>query len=147
MYNCFEIDSTSFATVLEYCNGTDLESYLSICGVLNEREAKCIIMQLFSALKYLSELKNPVIHYDVKPSNILIDRGEIKLSDFGLSKLVVVNEDEFKVNEILLTSQGAGTYYYLPPESLNRTAGNLISGKIDVWSAACVFFEMYFWLS
>jgi tousled-like kinase len=66
-----------------------------------------------SALKYLNELKNPVIHYDLKPANILLQSnniGEIKLTDFGLSKTMVNCNDGDE--SIELTSQGAGTYWY-----------------------------------
>ncbi|CAH3176867.1 unnamed protein product, partial [Porites lobata] len=69
-----------------------------------------------SALKYLNEIKPPVIHYDVKPGNILmVGTGalseEVKITDFGLSKVMDCNDDSME-----LTSQGAGTYWYLPPE-------------------------------
>ena len=67
---------------------------------------------MVSALKYLSELKNPVIHYNLKPANILLQSGSvgsIKLTDFGLSKMVENAEDGDE--SIELTSQGAGTYW------------------------------------
>ena len=46
-----------------------------------------------------------MIHYDIKPQNILFKDGRIKITDFGLSK--IVNEE---VSKIALTSQGVGTY-------------------------------------
>lgn len=52
LYDVFEIDSSSFCTVLEYCDGGDLDSYLKQNKMLSEREAKCIIAQIFSGLKY-----------------------------------------------------------------------------------------------
>lgn len=36
-----------------------------------EREARSIVMQVVSALKYLNEIKPPVIHYDLKPGKVL----------------------------------------------------------------------------
>lgn len=68
--------------------------------------------QLFSALAYLSSLKGRVIHYDLKPSNIMFHEGVIKMLDFGLSK--VINGEDTRID---LTSQGVGTYWYLPPET------------------------------
>jgi serine/threonine protein kinase len=44
--------------------------------------------QLFSALEYLSKLKERIIHYDLKPSNIMFDNGVVKILDFGLSKIM-----------------------------------------------------------
>jgi len=65
------------------------------------------------ALKYLNLNNNKlkVIHFDLKPSNILFHKGEIKISDFGLCK--IIENDDTKME---LTSQGVGTYWYLPPE-------------------------------
>lgn len=84
-----------------------------------------IISQIFSGLFYLNELKRPIIHYDLKPANILFHNGEIKITDFGLSKIMEENQDAIE-----LTSQGAGTYWYLPPECFIN--GNpQISSKVN----------------
>jgi serine/threonine protein kinase len=48
-----------------------------------------------SALRYLSEQKQKIIHYDLKPANILMVRpGEIKITDFGLSKIMQEDADD-----------------------------------------------------
>ncbi|CAH3186504.1 unnamed protein product, partial [Porites lobata] len=116
LYDVFEIGQHSFCTVLEYCNGNDLDFLLKQHKTVPEREAKSIVMQTVSALKYLNEIKPPVIHYDLKPGNILMVgtgalSGEVKITDFGLSKVMDCNDDN-----MAHTSQGAGTYWYLPPE-------------------------------
>ena len=56
-----------FCTVLGYCEGNDLDFYLKQNKFLAEKEARSIIVQTVSALKYLNEIKPPVIHYDLKP--------------------------------------------------------------------------------
>lgn len=66
--------------------------------------------QLFSAVDYLSKLKEPIIHYDLKPSNIIFHEGIVKILDFGLSKIMSGDDSRME-----LTSQGVGTYWYLPP--------------------------------
>lgn len=53
-----------------------------------EKYAKNIIRQLFDALSYLTSLDPLVIHYDLKPSNIIHHYGIIKILDFGLCKLM-----------------------------------------------------------
>ena len=91
LYDVFEIDANSFCTVLEYCDGHDLDFYLKQVRnneinssrhhtlimylfpqhkTITEREARSIVMQVSSALKYLNEIKPPVIHYDLKPGNL-----------------------------------------------------------------------------
>ncbi|XP_044753483.1 serine/threonine-protein kinase tousled-like 2 isoform X5 [Coccinella septempunctata] len=145
LYDVFEIDANSFCTVLEYCDGHDLDFYLKQHKTIAEREARSIIMQVVSALKYLNEIKPPVIHYDLKPGNILLTEGnvcgEIKITDFGLSK--VMDEENYNPDHGMdLTSQGAGTYWYLPPECF--VVGKnppKISSKVDVWSVGVIFYQ------
>jgi len=72
LYDVFEIDANSFCTVLEYCDGHDLDFYLKQHKTITEREARSIVMQVSSALKYLNEIKPPVIHYDLKPGKTSI---------------------------------------------------------------------------
>ncbi|XP_074659089.1 serine/threonine-protein kinase tousled-like 1 [Tubulanus polymorphus] len=141
----FEIDNNCFCTVLEYCNGNDLDFYLKQNKIIPEREARSIMVQTINALKYLNEIKPPVIHYDLKPGNILLGSGnasgEIKITDFGLSK--IMEEDKYNPDSGMdLTSQGAGTYWYLPPECFHiGKSPPKISSKVDVWSVGVIFYQ------
>ncbi|GFO41991.1 serine/threonine-protein kinase tousled-like 2 [Plakobranchus ocellatus] len=145
LFDVFEIDNNSFCTVLEYQKGNDLDFYLKQNKSIPEKEARSIISQTVSALRYLNEIKPPVIHYDLKPGNILLGSGsvsgEIKITDFGLSK--VMDENNFQPEVGMdLTSQGAGTYWYLPPECfvVGKTPPK-ISSKVDVWSVGVIFYQ------
>lgn len=140
LFDCISIDDHSFATVLEYCEGPDLSSYLKQHKILSEKEAKILIRQILCGLKYLNDHKTKIIHYDLKPQNVMFHKGEIKVTDFGLCK--VVDPD---VSRIELTSQGVGTYWYLPPECfLMDDQPPLINSKVDVWSVGVMFYEMLF---
>lgn len=143
LYDVFEIDSNSFVTVLEYCEGSDLDFLLKQNKTIPEKETRAIMMQVVSALKYLNERKPPVIHYDLKPGNILLGSGvmswEVKLTDFGLSKIL---PEDTESDSIDLTSQGAGTYWYLPPECfVVGKSPPKISSKVDVWSVGIIFYQ------
>ena len=46
---------------------------------ISEREARSIVMQVSSALKYLNEIKPPIIHYDLKPGNFPINHANYTL--------------------------------------------------------------------
>lgn len=63
----------SFCTVLEYCDGSDLEFYLKQNKVITEKETRSIVVQMVSALKYLNEVKPPIIHYDLKPGTTIVN--------------------------------------------------------------------------
>ncbi|EPS68097.1 hypothetical protein M569_06674 [Genlisea aurea] len=142
LWDIFEIDSNTFCTVLEYCSGKDLDAVLKATPILPEREARIIIYQIFQGLVYLNKRTQKIIHYDLKPGNVLFDDfGVAKVTDFGLSKIV---EDDVGSQGMELTSQGAGTYWYLPPECFELNKVPLISSKVDVWSAGILMYQMIF---
>ncbi|KAK6926589.1 Protein kinase domain [Dillenia turbinata] len=142
LWDTFEIDHNTFCTVLEYCSGKDLDAVLKATPILPEKEARIIIVQIFQGLVYLNKRTQKIIHYDLKPGNVLFDElGVAKVTDFGLSKIV---EDDVGSQGMELTSQGAGTYWYLPPECFELSKIPLISSKVDVWSAGVLFYQMLF---
>ena len=143
LIDVFEINENSFCTVLEYCRGTDLDAQLKTRKVLSEREARSIISQVFAGLAHLAEQKEPIIHYDLKPANILFHNGQVRITDFGLSK--IMDESACNSEGMELTSQGAGTMWYLPPECFeNGKDPPRISSKVDVWSAGVILYQMLF---
>ncbi|XP_069080608.1 receptor-interacting serine/threonine-protein kinase 3-like isoform X2 [Pleurodeles waltl] len=85
-----------------------------------------ILNQVAAAMYYLHDLKPPLLHLDLKPSNVLLDDYFIvKLTDFGLSKL--------KISTASSNVGGfAGTYPYMPPEAF--TGGNCRKETFDVYS-------------
>ncbi|XP_057956270.1 serine/threonine-protein kinase TOUSLED isoform X3 [Malania oleifera] len=142
LWDIFEIDQNTFCTILEYCSGKDLDAVLKTTPVLPEKEARIIIVQIFQGLVYLNKRTQKIIHYDLKPGNVLFDElGVAKVTDFGLSKIV---EDDVGSQGMELTSQGAGTYWYLPPECFELSKTPLISSRVDVWSAGILFYQMLF---
>ncbi|CAN4107540.1 unnamed protein product [Withania somnifera] len=142
LWEIFEIDHNTFCTVLEYCSGKDLDAALKATPVLPEREARIIIVQIFQVLVYLNKKSQRITHYDLKPGNVLFDElGVAKVTDFSLSKIV---EDDVGSQGMELTSQGAGTYWYLPPECFELSKTPLISSRVDVWSAGILLYQMLF---
>uniref|UniRef100_A0A8C6QTI9 Protein kinase domain-containing protein n=1 Tax=Nannospalax galili TaxID=1026970 RepID=A0A8C6QTI9_NANGA len=112
--------------------------------LMSEKEARSIAMQIVNALRYLNEIKSPIIHYDLKPGNtLLVDGttcGEIKITDFGLSN--IMDDDSYGVDGMDLTFQGAGPYWYLPPEcSRVGKEPPKISNKVDVRSVGVIVFQ------
>ena len=150
LIDVFEIDHDSFATVLELCEGEDLDMRLKRFGKLSEREARSILIQVMRGLLYLNvgdgvNSTPKIIHYDLKPGNILFDKGgTVKITDFGLSKVFEDGGDAGN-SSMELTSQGAGTYWYLPPECfVVGDAPPQISSKVDVWAVGVMFYQMMY---
>ena len=67
--------------------------------------------------------------------------GDAKITDFGLSKIVDAADP---TDSMELTSQGAGTYWYLPPECFITHQNVRISNKVDVWSIGVIYYQMLF---
>ncbi|KAL3502833.1 hypothetical protein ACH5RR_037282 [Cinchona calisaya] len=92
-----------------------------------------IILDIAKGLAYLhEECSHKIIHFDVKPQNILLDEHfNAKVCDFGLSKLL--EKDQSRV-----VTKMRGTPGYLAPEWLN----NIITEKVDVYSFGVVVLEI-----
>ncbi len=131
------LNDECIVSILELCNGRDLAEQLKRQQRLLEKDAKIIVRQILAALSYMDGLPSKIIHYDLKPQNILFHDGVVKLADFGLCKIV-----DSADTRIELTSQGSGTYWYLPPETFDNSPK--ISNKVDIWSIGVIFYEMLF---
>ena len=106
---CLWYSDFFFSFTLFFFSGKDLDAVLKATPVLPERESRIIIVQIFQGLVYLNKRAQKIIHYDLKPGNVLFDEfGIAKVTDFGLSKIV---EEDVGSQGMELTSQGAGTYW------------------------------------
>lgn len=116
---------------LEYCADGDLAHLIRKhpAGLGLER-ARRLGRQLLSALRYLHE--RAICHRDLKPQNILVRDGELKLSDFGFSRILA---------EEALAETACGSPLYMAPEILH---GEGYTNRADLWSLGCVLYEMLF---
>ncbi|PAA49577.1 hypothetical protein BOX15_Mlig007654g2 [Macrostomum lignano] len=117
--------------ILEFLRGGDLFSRLSKEIMFTEDDVKFYLAELALALGHLHSLG--IIYRDLKPENVLLDeQGHIKLTDFGLSKESIF-DDESK------TYSFCGTVEYMAPEVVNRKGHGTAS---DWWSYGVLMFEM-----
>ena len=94
---------------MEYVEGQNLKQLIQEKALFSWERVAEIIGQVAEALDYAH--RRGIVHRDVKPANIIITpEGGVKITDFGLS--MVIPEEETHID---LTSQGAGTYWSLPP--------------------------------
>lgn len=90
-----------------------------------------IFQQLLEAFKVLN--KYNIMHRDLKPDNIFIHNGDIKLGDFGFCKTLMTQDD--------MTSTMLGSPIYMAPEVLR---GEIYTSKADIWSLGVVLYEMVY---
>ncbi|KTW28372.1 hypothetical protein T552_01633 [Pneumocystis carinii B80] len=75
--------------VMEYLNGGDCAALVKALGSLSEDWAKKYIAEVVLGLEFLHD--KGIVHRDLKPDNLLIDqRGHLKLTDFGLSRIGLI---------------------------------------------------------
>ncbi|KAK7426394.1 Protein kinase protein rad53 [Neonectria magnoliae] len=147
----FEWDDRLLIIIMEFIPGGDLGKFISDQGVLSEDVVRVMSQQLLGALGYLHSLN--ITHRDVKPDNILInslDPIDVKLTDFGLSKMVD--------SEQTFLRTFCGTLLYCAPEvyteyaeydddgirsrgkKIRRILGQRYNHAVDIWSLGGVLF-------
>src|ERR1700758_1801425 len=124
-----EIDGRLYVS-MRLIEGRDLEVVLAE-GPMEPARAVRIIEQVALALHAAHEVG--LLHRDVKPSNILLDKNDFAyLIDFGIARAA---------DETRLTKSGnmIGTFAYIAPERLGARAEE--DARADIYSLACVLYE------
>jgi serine/threonine-protein kinase len=139
----FEENNTAYIA-MENISGCSLKYMLDIEGILPERKVLRYISQIAQALDFVHQ-KN-ILHLDIKPSNILIDKkNNARLIDFGVSKRYDIEQQETSTTMLTLSKGFApieqydneGTQNFSPcPDiySLGATMYNLLTGEVPVES-------------
>ena len=124
-------DSKRLYFLTEFLQGGELFFHLRRNSGYKEKAVRFYMCQILLALEYMHN--NNYIYRDLKPENILIDKeGNIKLTDFGLSKILPEEEKT--------TYTMCGTAEYLAPEIL---FGKGYDKTCDWFSFGVVVFEMF----
>jgi serine/threonine protein kinase/Tfp pilus assembly protein PilF len=122
--------------VMEYVPGKTLAAKL-VSGPLPEKEVIALGMQIATALEEAHE--RGIVHRDLKPANIAVTvRGQAKVLDFGLAKLLCPDE-ELTTDYLTDSHAAAGTLPYMAPEQLR---GEPLDERGDVYAVGVVLYEM-----
>ncbi len=120
--------------VMEYVEGVPLK------GPLKAQEALRLAIQIAGALEAAHE--KGILHRDLKPGNILLSKGSVKLLDFGLAKFVATEPRSTEMtNTMPLTGAGQilGTLAYMSPEQIE---GKPADARSDIFSFGLVLYEL-----
>lgn len=126
----FEVQGDTAYLIMEYVDGMTLTQLLDIYG---DSLSLDVLGAIFDGVAHALEIahENQVLHLDVKPDNVLINRqGQVKVTDFGLSKLSGVSG---------FSHAGGGTIGYMPLEQMRQEP---LDARCDEWALAAMTYEM-----
>jgi DNA-binding NarL/FixJ family response regulator len=119
---------------MRFIEGTDLRALLAEEGHLDPEHAVAVIAQVAGALDEAH--RHGLVHRDVKPGNILIERDggaeRVFLTDFGITKRHTAGD------ELTRTGIAVGTADFMSPE---QARGGDVDGRADVYALGCVLFR------
>ncbi|MFF0991049.1 Stk1 family PASTA domain-containing Ser/Thr kinase [Kocuria nitroreducens] len=118
--------------VMEYVPGRTLRELIHENAV-TPQEAVDMTLGILDALEYSH--RAGIVHRDIKPANVIVTpERQIKVMDFGIARAVEDTSPALTQAQAVL-----GTAQYLSPE---QARGESVDARSDLYSAACVLFEM-----
>ncbi|XP_008945909.1 PREDICTED: ribosomal protein S6 kinase alpha-5-like, partial [Merops nubicus] len=132
LHYAFQTD-TKLHLILDYINGGELFTHLSHRERFSENEVQIYIGEIVLALEHLHKLG--IIYRDIKLENILLDSdGHVVLTDFGLSKEFLTDENERAYSF-------CGTIEYMAPDIV-RGGDTGHDKAVDWWSVGVLMYEL-----
>ena len=120
--------------VMPFIEGQSLRTHMNRVGRLALDEVLHICAEVSAALDYAHRRR--VVHRDIKPENVLLHSGRALVLDFGIALAL----DAIEHPRRTLPGSMLGTPDYMSPEQVQ--SGTAIDGRSDVYSLACVAYEM-----
>ena len=118
--------------VMEYVEGQTLREIVKTSGPMSQQRVIEVMADVCAALDFSH--KHNIIHRDVKPANIMINRsGAVKVMDFGIARALGEGQNMTQTAAVI------GTAQYLSPE---QARGEAVDARSDVYAAGCVLFEL-----
>jgi hypothetical protein len=127
---------------MEYMDGLNL-GQLMASGHVSPKEALAIVPQICDALQFAHD--QGIVHRDIKPENILLDRrGQVKIADFGLAKLMgrvaPGSAEGANAGGDVTAERVMGTPQYMAPEQVEHPKD--VDHRADIYSLGVVFYQM-----
>jgi serine/threonine protein kinase len=124
--------------VMEYLEGSDLQTLLERDGPLPAADAVDILLEACEAIAEAH--RNGIVHRDIKPENLFLarlpgGRLSVKVVDFGISKLIGLGA----IEPLTQPSSVVGSLYHMAPEQMRGAA---VDARTDLWALGVMLFEM-----
>ncbi|XP_062508596.1 uncharacterized protein LOC134184849 isoform X2 [Corticium candelabrum] len=139
-------DPGHYAIVMEYVENGDLEEMLISDNSKHSkiREWSCrrkMSLHIAKGMDFLHSLKPPIIHRDLKTSNVVVDRNYCcKIIDFGLSVMREISKQSTKLS--ISSSRKTGTVAFTAPEVFWNRVDKKRESKIDVYSYSIILWQI-----
>lgn len=119
--------------VMEYVEGVDLDRYVNKVGPLSPGQAAELTAQAADGLHFAHQ--SGVVHRDVKPSNLMLDRSrKLKILDLGLARM-----ERREAAELTSAQAGViGTVDFIAPEQ--AMDGHRVDARADVYGLGCTLY-------
>ena len=132
VFRADETDGTVWFT-MRFVDGESLGDRMRERETLPVHELLTTLREVAWGLAYAHA--RGVVHRDIKPDNILLDRdiGRAVLTDFGIARDVSVSDNNLTIDGHVL-----GSVQYMSPE---QAAGDTVDGRTDIYAVGCVAFQ------
>lgn len=129
----FDVHNRRPFLVMKYCaNGSSSK----LAGQISEDKLWAFIHDVASGLEVLHSQSDPIVHQDIKPDNILVDRsGRFLITDFGISKRLRATMRRQSKRDI-----SSGAMPYMAPERFDSTPR--LTPASDIWSLGASIYEL-----
>lgn len=130
IYDVGEEDNIYYI-VMEYVSGETLKQYIQKHSPIPLEKVIDIMLQITSGISHAHQ--NNIIHRDIKPQNILLDKdGNVKITDFGIA-IALTSTTITHTNSVM------GSVHYISPE---QARGGISTKKSDIYALGIVMFEL-----
>lgn len=130
VYDFGEHEDISYI-VMEFVRGRELNQAFEAGEPFPLPEAIRIMRELLAALDYAHQ--QGIVHRDIKPANVMLDHaGHVKLTDFGVARIVNANQDRTMPGTLV------GTPSYMSPEQI---LGLAVGSRADIFAAGVILYQ------
>ena len=129
----FDLNSGGYFLVMEFVDGVELRTYME-----NNRPDHATIINIITAIASALDYAHAqqILHRDIKPGNIMIDRnGIVKILDFGLAAQI-----HSSMSKVSMVQDSSGTAPYMSPE---QWRGRRQNASCDQYALGVVAYEMF----